>query len=67
MDEIFGISRFNEYNGARPSETTSQGTANQAADNPPEIYAKSPDSGPPKVNMMYDRKGGGRDIQLICL
>ncbi|XP_031549243.1 probable ubiquitin carboxyl-terminal hydrolase FAF-X isoform X2 [Actinia tenebrosa] len=45
------LSRFNDYNGARPSETLSQGTSSSStntSDNNTEVYAKSPETGPPK-------------------
>jgi hypothetical protein len=46
--------RFNDYNGARPSETVSQGTSTTTTttttDNTTELFAKSPETGPPKVS-----------------
>lgn len=43
--------RFNDYNGARPSETMSQNASStsQTSENPSELYARSPETGPPKV------------------
>lgn len=55
--KCFLFYRFNDYNGSRPSESLSQGTSSTSTntpDNTTELYAKSPETGAPKVTRTSD-------------